>query len=69
MYLKRVRLRDQNMITHSKFNNQHTPEDLYDHLISTKNFHFDSEQDIHTSSKDYDESGYGLNLDLLTISL
>ena len=30
--------------------------------------HFDDEQDIHMSSKIYEEFGFGLNLDLLTIS-
>ena len=29
--------------------------------------HFDSEQDIHMSCKFYEESVYGLDLDLLTI--
>ena len=33
-----------------------------------ENLHFDMKQDIHTSSKNYEESGYGLSLDLLTIS-
>ena len=33
-----------------------------------KNLHFDNEEDIHVSSKNYEESGYSLNLDLLAIS-
>jgi hypothetical protein len=32
-----------------------------------KNLHFDNEQDVYRSSKTSDDSGYGLNLDLLTI--
>jgi hypothetical protein len=31
------------------------------------NLHFDDEQDTHTISKKYEESGYNLNLNLLTI--
>ena len=31
------------------------------------NPHFDNEWDIHMNSKHYEESGYNLNLDLLTI--
>ena len=30
--------------------------------------HFDNEQDIHMSSINYEESGYGLDLDVPTIS-
>ena len=37
-------------------------------LDEHKNHHYDNEQDIHTSSEICEESGYGLNLDLLTIS-
>ena len=33
-----------------------------------KNLHFDNEYDVHMSSKNYEESGYGLNLDSLAIS-
>ena len=29
--------------------------------------HFDNESDIHTSAKNYEESGYGLDLDLRSI--
>ena len=32
-----------------------------------KNIHFDNEQNIHMSSKIYEEVGYDLHLDLLTI--
>lgn len=31
------------------------------------NHHFEDEEDTHTSSRTYEENGYGLNLDLLTI--
>ena len=34
-----------------------------------KNFHFDSELKIRMSSKNHDESGYGLDFDSLAISL
>ena len=34
-----------------------------------ENLHFDNEQGIHMNSKTYEESGYGLNLDLLTIKV
>lgn len=33
-----------------------------------ENLHFDNEYDNHTSSETYEESGYALNLELLTIS-
>ena len=36
--------------------------------MSTNNSHFDDEQDIHVSSENHEESGYGFNLDSLTIS-
>ena len=32
-----------------------------------KNLHFDNEQDIQMNSNKYEESDYGLDLDLLTI--
>ena len=38
---------------------------LYGHLISTKFFHFASEQHNLMSSKKYEERGYGFDLDLL----
>ena len=31
------------------------------------NLHFDNECDIHMSSQNYEDSGHGLHLDLLTI--
>ena len=33
-----------------------------------ENLHFDNEYDIHMSSKNYEDSGYDLNLDFLTMS-
>ena len=33
-----------------------------------ENFHFEDEEDLHMSSKIYEESDYRLNLDLLIIS-
>jgi hypothetical protein len=38
---------------------------LYDHLDEYKNLHFEIEQGIPISSKNYEESGYNLDLDLL----
>ena len=32
-----------------------------------ENFHYENVQDIHTSSKNHEESDYGLDLDLPTI--
>ena len=37
-------------------------------LNEHENLHFDDEHDIHTSSKVYEESDKGLDLDLPTIS-
>ena len=36
-------------------------------LDGNKNLHFDNEQDNHTSSKNNEESGYNLDLDMPTI--
>ena len=42
---------------------------LYNHVMSMKFFiHFDNEYNIYMSSKNYEESGYGLDLDMQTIS-
>jgi len=46
---------------------QHNRRDLYDHFNKQENFHLVNEQDIHTDSKVYEESSYGLNLEMLTI--
>ena len=53
---------------HSKVNSQNNWEDLYAHLMNTKNFTLITNKDIQVSSKKYEESGYSLDLDLLTIS-
>ena len=41
--------------------------DLRVHFDDHKNLHLDHEQDIRMSSRNYEESGYGLALDLVTI--
>ena len=41
---------------------------LCDHLMYTKSFTFNNDSNIHTSFKNHEESGYGFNLDLVTIS-
>jgi hypothetical protein len=41
--------------------------DLYDHLMSTKNLHFDNEQNIHKHSKSLQQSGYNLANHLVPI--
>jgi hypothetical protein len=52
-------------VDHSRFKNQHNLKNLFDHLMSTRISIFDIEQDIHTSSKYYEESGDGQALDLI----
>jgi hypothetical protein len=54
---------------HSKFNGQLYWEDVYDYMTyyEHKNVHFDIEKDIKLSSKNYEESGYNLNLDHLVL--
>ena len=52
---------------HPKPNNQHNWGEPIWPFNAHENLHFDNEQDIHTSSEMYEESGYGLNLDMLTI--
>ena len=37
-------------------------EDLYDHLMNTRIFHYDNENSIHMSSKHCEESDYNFNL-------
>jgi hypothetical protein len=53
---------------HSRVNSQHNWGDLYAHSMNTKNFTLITKKDIQVSSGKYEESGYGLDLDLLTIS-
>ena len=52
---------------HSKLNMQHNGEDVYDHVMSTRNFTLIMNK-VFMSSENYEESGYGLDSDLLTIS-
>ena len=65
MSLEEIELHAQNFII--ILNSQLNCGDIYDHVMSTR-FHFDNEEDIHMNSKIYEESNYGLNLDLLTIT-
>ena len=46
-----------------------TREDLYDHSMITRIFTSITYENIHTNSKNYEANGYGLDLDLLIISL
>ena len=52
---------------YSIFISQHNQENLYDYLMST-DLHFNNQQDIYVSPKNYEESGYGLNLGVLSTS-
>ena len=66
MCLIEIGLRAQNMIAilswwSTQFGGPIWPYNEY------KNLHFDNEQDTHTSSEIYEEIGYSLDLDLLTI--
>ena len=57
--------------SYSKLNSQHNLKGRRGGVWPFKeyeNLHDDIKLDIHTSSKNYGESGYGLDLDLLTIS-
>jgi hypothetical protein len=58
-YQKR-RLFESEWIAYLRFDN-HSRLNSHEH----KNLHFDVGQDIHMSSKSYEESGYGLDLVLL----
>ena len=40
---------------------------LSDHVHVHKKFHFDNEHDVHMSSEIHGESGYGIDLKLVTI--
>ena len=50
-----------------RLHNQHDQEDLCDLLLSTIILILKMNKDIHMCSINREESGYGLNLDLLTI--
>ena len=53
---------------HSKLNSQHNWRGKSKWTFNEhKNLHLDNKYDVHMSSKNYEESGYGLDLDLLTI--
>ena len=54
-------------VNHSKLNNQHNWGNLYDHLMSTRIFTLVMNEIFIISSHNYNESGYGLALDLLPI--
>ena len=53
---------------HSKLNSGHNWDDLYDHFMTMRIFTLIMNQDIHMSSENCEESDYGLDLDLQTIS-
>ena len=54
---------------HSRFNGQYNWDELYDHLMSTRIFTLIMNKMVYTSSKFMRiYSGYGFNLDSLTIS-
>ena len=67
MWSREIRWHAQNKISILDSNSQHNWDDQ-NNVTKHKILHFDNEQGIHTSSKNYEESGHGLNLDLLTIS-
>ena len=52
---------------HFECNSQPNQGDLYDHLMSTSILTLVMKKDVHATSKEYDESGYGHDLDLLII--
>ena len=66
MCLKEIQLRAQNMIIIRDSFMNITKEGLYDHVTTHVNMRFGIY--IHMSSKNYEESGYNLDVDLLTIS-
>ena len=67
MCLNEIGLHAQSMIAHSKLNSQHNWGGPIWLLDEHEYLHFDIEQDIHMSSFKCEESGYGLDLDSLTI--
>ena len=42
--------------------------DLHDKIYKSENLHFDNEHDIQSSSENYEENGYGHDLNVLIIS-
>ena len=66
MCLKEIQLRAENMIIIRDSFMNITKEGLYDHVTTHVNMRFGIY--IHMSSKNYEESGYNLDVDLLTIS-
>ena len=68
MCLKKNHTTYPNFDNHSKPNNNQLelPKRVWS-FIEHKNLHFDNAQDIYVSSKDYEESKHGFDLNLLTI--
>ena len=56
------------MLTILDSNNEHGRENLCDFLLSTIILILEMNKDTHMCSKIHEESGYDLDLDLLTIS-
>ena len=52
---------------HSKLKSQHNSGGPIRPIKEHEHYHLDNDQDIHTSSKPYEEDCYGLNLKLLTL--
>ena len=63
MCLKEIGLYDESILNHSRLNNQHDWENLYDHLMSKKIFTFILNcWDFHMRSKSYEPNDYGHGL-------
>ena len=68
MCSKEVRVHAQTMITILDSIINIIGEDLHDNQMRIRIFDMIVNKDIHTSSASYEKSGYGLDLDTLTIS-
>jgi hypothetical protein len=69
--IKIIGLCAQNMLQcdiNSRLNSQHNWRDLYNHLMSARIFTLITTQDIHMIPLKYEECGYDLRLDMVTIS-
>ena len=53
---------------HSHLNRKHNWRKPTRPFNEHETLHFDNDYDVHMSSKTYEESGHGVDLDLLTVS-
>ena len=59
--------KQQQKVIYCRINSKHNRQDLNEKNEKIDSHHIGNEQDVHVSSENYEENGYGLDLDLLII--